>query len=224
MGVKFIMLYDSRNIFDDKEKFLLKKLKVVLINDFNELANKNLERYKMLIILDGGTIENYDKFAIREFEKHHIPLISINRVPKEDVFQLVFNIINVQIDFNELTHINNDKIIEALIYIEKNLQDSDLNLKKVSNHLYLNTSYFSRFFSEVMGVGFKDYLIKLRISKAKQMLQNGHSVTEVCMSIGYTSLSYFSNFFKKEVGISPSSYRKRYHNLVKEDNDVRKIL
>ncbi|SDK00406.1 helix-turn-helix transcriptional regulator [Sediminibacillus albus] len=224
MGVKHTILYDAKNTFGDKEKFLLKKLKVVLIDNFHVLENKNLERYKMLIILEGSHIANYDKSVIKEFEKRHIPLISINKVPKEEVFELVFNIINVQIDFNELTHLNNEKIIEALIYIEKNLQNSDLCLKNVSNHLFLNTAYFSRFFRGIMGIGFKDYLIKLRISKAKQMLESGHLVTDVCMAIGYTNLSYFSKVFKKEVGVSPSCYRKRYHMTDKEDNNVRKIL
>ncbi|GLO68393.1 MULTISPECIES: helix-turn-helix domain-containing protein [Oceanobacillus] len=222
MGVKFTVLHDSNNIFDNKEKFFLKKLKVILINDFSFFKNKKIRDYKMLIVLEGDT--NDGESVFKKFEQQHIPLIRVSRVPKDDIFELVFNIINVQIDFNELTHISNDKIIEALIYIEKNLQDSDLNLKKVSNHLFLNTSYFSRFFSEVMGVGFKDYLIKLRISKGKQLLQKGYTVTEVCMAIGYTNLSYFSKVFKKEVGINPSDYRKRYHFFNKEDKDAKKIL
>ncbi|WP_433956812.1 helix-turn-helix domain-containing protein [Cytobacillus horneckiae] len=224
MGVKCTLLYDAMNIFDDKEKFLLEKLKVVLISNLKVLENKNLERYKMLIILEGNNLMNDEKLVLKEFDKTHFPLIWVNRVPKEDIFELVFNMINEQIDFNELTHVNNEKIIEALIYIEENFQNSDLNLKNVSNHLFLNTAYFSRFFRETTGIGFKDYLIKLRISKAKQMLANGHLVTDVCMSIGYSNLSYFSQIFKKEVGLCPSNFRKRNHSIYKEENNVRKIL
>ncbi|GAA0420571.1 MAG: helix-turn-helix transcriptional regulator [Bacillota bacterium] len=224
MGVKCILLYDAKKILDDREVFLLKKLKVVLIRDLKTLEKKNLERYKMLIIIEGNNLINDGQMLIEEFEKLHIPLIRVNTVPKEDIFELIFNIINVQIDFNELTHVNNEKLIEALLYIENNLQNSNLNLKSVANHLFLNTAYFSRFFRESMGIGFKDYLIKLRIAKAKDMLENGQLVTDVCMSVGYTNLSYFSQIFKKEVGFSPSIYRKYYQLMTKEEKNVQKIL
>ncbi|WP_289891349.1 helix-turn-helix domain-containing protein [Virgibacillus pantothenticus] len=220
MNEKYTLLYDTKDIFDEREKFLLRNLKVVLMSDLKLLERKDLEKYNMLIILESDNLSKGENINQKGFDRAHISIIRISQVPKADVFELIINIINTQIDFNELTHISNEKIIEALLYIDNNLQNSDLNLKSVSNYVYLNTSYFSRFFKGSMGIGFNDYIIQLRISKAKQMLANGHLVTDVCMAIGYTNVSYFSQIFKKRVGVTPSKFRKRYYSINKEENNV----
>lgn len=216
LRVNRTLLYDKDNIFNDKEKFILKKLKIVLVSDLRFLKKRPIEKAKMVIVLNEQITD--------DLEKLDIPLIRINEMPKAQIFLLICNIVNAKIQFNDLINVNDEKIIEALIFIENNLHDNNLNLKSVANHLYVNSTYFSRLFRKSMGVGFKHYLIKLRIKRSKYLLGNGRLVTDVSLSVGYTNLSYFSQIFKKEVGVSPSVYRKRYHLMNCEVNNVKKVL
>ena len=55
---------------------------------------------------------------------------------------------------------------------------------------------------------FSDYLIKVRVGRAKELLMEGRSVEEVCERVGYDDSNYFIKIFKKYVGVTPSKYRK----------------
>ena len=103
----------------------------------------------------------------------------------------------------------------SLAYMEENLFDSDLTLEKVSSQAYLSRCHYSRIFRNYFGTGFKEYIIDKRVQKAKLLLREGHSVTEVCFAVGYNDLTHFSRIFKKWVGITPSSFRKNWINKAK---------
>ena len=53
-----------------------------------------------------------------------------------------------------------------------------------------------------------DYVARLRIERAKHLLRSGHSVTDVCLEVGFTGLGSFSSRFKSLVGVSPSEYAR----------------
>lgn len=98
------------------------------------------------------------------------------------------------------------KIInEALTFMQNNYQHSSLNIDVVANTIGLSTSYFSTVFRNETGITFTDYLIRLRMEKAKSLLENGNmKIYEVSMCVGYDNAAYFSAAFKKYFGKSPS--------------------
>ncbi len=74
----------------------------------------------------------------------------------------------------------------------------------------LSEVYFRRLFSEVYGISPINYLIDLRIKKAREMLESDFSsISAVASSLGYASIYDFSRDFKRHVGVSPTSYAKR---------------
>lgn len=84
---------------------------------------------------------------------------------------------------------------------------------KLSNFLTKNMSYdyshLSRVFSNEEGHTIERYLIKLRIEKAKELLEDKRvNVSEVAYKLGYVSAAHFSRQFKRIVGVSPSDYRE----------------
>ncbi|WP_214482994.1 helix-turn-helix transcriptional regulator [Bacillus sp. SM2101] len=102
---------------------------------------------------------------------------------------------------------SNSLFQSSLSYIEENLCEHDLSLEKVASQVYVSKYHYSRMFQKNVGIGFKEYIIRKRIQKAKLLLQKGDSVTDVCFSIGYNDLTHFARMFKKIVGINPSVYR-----------------
>lgn len=99
-------------------------------------------------------------------------------------------------------------INRAIEFINKNY-NSMLSLDDVSMEVDVTPYYFSRLFKEEMNIGFVEYVAKLRIEKAKELLNcSGMSMKEICLEVGYTDPNYFSRQFKKYEGVSPTEYRE----------------
>ncbi|GIO70079.1 AraC family transcriptional regulator [Paenibacillus sp. FSL M7-1455] len=96
---------------------------------------------------------------------------------------------------------------KALAYIRERFQE-ELSLEDAAEHVHLNPYYFSKVFKQQTGETFIDYVTRLRIDKAKDLMKNGElSLKEVCYAVGYKDPNYFSRVFKKVTGVSPSEYR-----------------
>ncbi len=94
-------------------------------------------------------------------------------------------------------------------YIEKNYGDSELNLKKCSEDLYLSSNYISMILKKETGKTFVDYLNEYRIKKALELLSGPENrVYEVSTQVGFTHPTYFSSVFKKITGVSPKQYKE----------------
>ncbi|WP_143306468.1 chromate resistance protein ChrB domain-containing protein [Chitinophaga vietnamensis] len=86
----------------------------------------------------------------------------------------------------------------------------NLSLKGLSETLQVHPAYLSREFSKYFDdLSFGDYVRKLRIDKAVQLLNSTtHSLTEIAYLTGFSDQSHFTRIFKKVMGKSPSAYRK----------------
>jgi len=98
-----------------------------------------------------------------------------------------------------------EKIIE---YINKNYSDPNLSLVSIADEFKVTPQYLSLFFKEMTGQKLSDYIINLRIEKAKYLLINSTlSISEISQHVGYNYPTNFINAFKKRVGISPAKFR-----------------
>lgn len=100
------------------------------------------------------------------------------------------------------------KIWPAIEFIDKNYQNK-LSLEQLSATLNLNREYFCRIFKEATHVTPVDYVNFVRIWKAENLLTStDHSILEISMEVGFSSVSYFNRVFKKQKKVTPSAYRK----------------
>ncbi|WP_028526012.1 chromate resistance protein ChrB domain-containing protein [Runella limosa] len=85
-----------------------------------------------------------------------------------------------------------------------------LNLKEISKELDLNPSYLSREFSKYFdNLSYGEYIRKLRIEKAVELLENSNrTLTEIAYLTGFSDQSHFTRIFKKLKGQNPSEFRK----------------
>ncbi|HST66632.1 MAG TPA: helix-turn-helix transcriptional regulator [Mycobacteriales bacterium] len=90
-----------------------------------------------------------------------------------------------------------------------------LDVPALARVALMSPAHFSRQFHKAYGESPYSYLMTRRIERAKALLRNGDlSVTEVCMTVGCTSLGSFSSRFTELVGESPSAYRARDHRAL----------
>jgi two-component system response regulator YesN len=94
-----------------------------------------------------------------------------------------------------------------LDYIHTHYMES-LTLTEVAKAFHFNPSYLSTFFASHNPEGFNEYLNKIRVDKASELLRGGEaSISEISGMVGYSDHSYFTKVFKKRTGLSPSQYR-----------------
>ncbi|MFB9752679.1 response regulator [Paenibacillus hodogayensis] len=93
-------------------------------------------------------------------------------------------------------------------YMRSHYQD-DLSLEKVAAIVYLNPVYFSQLFKQKTGQGFKEYVIQLRLEKARLLLANPkRKLADIAELIGYQDVRHFAQVFRKRYGVTPSEYRQ----------------
>ncbi|GLX69397.1 response regulator [Paenibacillus glycanilyticus] len=93
-------------------------------------------------------------------------------------------------------------------YMEQHY-NREVTLQDISERFYLSREYISRRFKQEMGENVFDYLGRIRVEKAKLLLQNPNlKIAQIAEMVGYDDDKYFSKVFKKFEGQSPNQYRK----------------
>lgn len=99
------------------------------------------------------------------------------------------------------------EVMEACKYVSMHLERK-ISLDEVASYLYLNPSYFSRLFKKEVGETFVEYVTKLKINRAKELLEHTiEPVGKICERLGYDNQSYFIKVFKNNVGVTPMEFR-----------------
>ena len=86
----------------------------------------------------------------------------------------------------------------------------NLSLSLLEEKLHLNKFYISHLISGKLGLRFNDYVNSLRVSEAcRYLLNSNHSVTEISALVGFNTPRTFNRAFIKQMGVSPTEYRRR---------------
>lgn len=97
------------------------------------------------------------------------------------------------------------RIVQAKLYIDTNYAEN-IDLNNIADEAYFSKFHFIRLFKKIYNKTPYQYLTFVRIEKAMQLLRTDISVSEVCYSVGFESISSFSGLFKRIVGLTPSAY------------------
>ena len=97
----------------------------------------------------------------------------------------------------------------AMDYIQKNYMDPCLSLNSICSYLNISTSYFSTIFKEMTGETFIEVLTRVRMEKAKELLENTTMKNyEIAEKVGFSDPHYFGISFKKITGKTPTEYAR----------------
>jgi AraC-like DNA-binding protein len=94
--------------------------------------------------------------------------------------------------------------------------DDELSLTKVAKFSNISGNHLSEKFKEVTGVNFVDYISRIRVGKARDLLQNSNlRISEIAFAVGFQSLSQFNRVFKKLTRKSPTQFRTAHNKRAK---------
>ncbi len=103
-------------------------------------------------------------------------------------------------------------INKAIEYIQNNYQNM-ITVSQIATYISLNRSYLSLLFQKYIHMSPQQFLMKFRITKAKEMLtESTFTISQIAYSCGYSNQLAFSKAFRKITGTSPSHYRKEHLN------------
>lgn len=98
-------------------------------------------------------------------------------------------------------------------YMEEHMGE-EFSREQAAEAVYLNPAYLSRLFRKETGSSLTDYLVKLRIAKARADLEKTNNrISDIAVAVGYSNFSHFSKLFKKGTGLTPQEYRKKYQSV-----------
>ena len=87
----------------------------------------------------------------------------------------------------------------------------NITLNDIADIVFLNPAYLSAMFKKETGQTLTQYLIDVRIDKAKEMLRNPErTIGEIACMVGYQDERHFSKLFSKMTGVKPTEYRRFY--------------
>ncbi len=110
---------------------------------------------------------------------------------------------------------NRNQLIEDIMqYIAEHYSSPTLSVSTIAHAFSFNYHYLSKLFSQQTCINIKKYITKIRIHKAKEIIDTGScSLQEVCFLVGYEDPSYFSKCFKAFYGVTPSQYVENRRRL-----------
>ncbi|WP_042168091.1 AraC family transcriptional regulator [Paenibacillus gorillae] len=167
---------------------------LVCITQMNQMLNDENKKLGMrfgelnLIFTEMETLGQAKHWLLTQFDEYRKSLESIQHLKENKFYR---------------------KIEETIQYIQNNYSDSNLSVEMLAEVAGYTPNYFSKLFKEMTGINSGEYIRKVRIGKAKELLKNDeHKVSDVAEICGYVNSSHFYSAFKKVVGMTPSAYRE----------------
>lgn len=105
------------------------------------------------------------------------------------------------------------EVENAIHYFHENYA-KPINIEEYAASQHMSISWFIRSFRQYTGVPPRQYIIMIRIAKAKELLDGSDcNINEISAMVGYENALYFSRIFKKQEGISPLTYKKQNRGI-----------
>jgi len=202
-GIKYSFNPSSAFILPKGSSYFLSNLEdgIFLLIDFecdnlhlNSLTNISLSDPKAYI-RDFKLLSNYFIFSDKRLKRFQLIYEILERLDSEQTQNPLFSIIN---------------------YIENNFSDCSLTNKVLAEELGISEIYFRRLFFNNFGITPKQFILDIRIKKAKQLLSNNkYSVTDISERCGFASVYHFCKIFKIKTNMTPTEYanKKRIYNI-----------
>lgn len=100
-----------------------------------------------------------------------------------------------------------EQIARAIHWTKRNVADA--TLQGMVDASGLDAGIFRKHFCALIGLPPLQYLMRLRLQRAKEWMERGANVTEIAHGLGFSSSQYFATVFRKYEGFTPSEFRRR---------------
>ncbi len=224
-------IYEAENgmealkIVEDKEvDFILADINMPRMNGLEfAKAAKNINKKIKLAFITGYDYFEYAREALKIGADDYV----LKPVSKKDIYEILSRMIEKKkeemgtaklrevverLTKNDSPNISNgeDKTAKEVIMnkIEGNIANKNFSLNMLAEELGFSTGYFSSMFKKLFNINFREYLLNLRLEKAKILILSTNLKNyEVAEAIGIDDPNYFSACFKKKYGMTVTDYR-----------------
>jgi len=213
-------IVESFDYAEEAIEYLAENVVDVVFSDINLPGLSGLEFIQMLrqrnstikfVIVSGYSDFSYMQTAIR-MEVFDYLLKPISKDKANEILERLKERLDIEKGIvNEVEDeiydtIHNTKFQNLVKYINNNYSDK-LSLQSLAERFGLNMSYCSQLFNKYYNCGFSDYIIKIRMTKAANLLIEGtFSISEVAEMVCY-EYTYFNKLFKEYYGVTPYQYK-----------------
>jgi two-component system response regulator YesN len=185
--LEFLPDYSLNNL-----QIMFMQILIEVTNQLHNYSSQDWDLHKefkitLQLLLNSRSIEEVNDVLLEHFESiiNHIELI--------DTSKFLGTLIN-----------------DVIQYLKEHYSEQ-VSLNVLAAKFYVHPIYLSRLFKEKTGVNFIDYLTKIRINKAKELLLLPEfKIYDICFMVGYESPRYFSKIFKQYTSISPKEFKENY--------------
>lgn len=178
---------------------------------FNFEEGYSFEKYSLDKKIVPITPNPLEEIFIRLEDAYERRDVASKIIQKAILYELFYKIIKLQLSL-EVTGKNEIKIAEAVGYINRNIarKISLLELCEITNY---SEPHLRRLFYEKFSLSPLNYIMKIRIEKAKEIIAiEDLPVSAVASLCGFDNPSYFIKQFKKQVGVTPKEYKAKFFN------------
>jgi len=204
--VSIVSLYFSPELIykpgDDELNLNFLKIFYYRAENFNHIISKEDVDIKVLKLIYNIYIElqnknNYYELAVKTFLQELL-LVLLHYF--DDL------LLDTRIIYDK-NHKNMERIREVFLLVTKSY-NKNISLGEAAKAACMSPVYFCRFFKNVTGFTFKEYLIHFKIDKAKELLtKSSRSITDIAFEAGFDNLSYFYRVFKNYTKLNPKEFR-----------------
>lgn len=206
-------VYEASNGLEALEKFQAHQPHLILADinmpkmdglSFSEQVKKQNPTVKIALVT-GYDYFDYAVQALKLGVDDYI-LKPISKKDIEEVLQKLILKMESEAVKSEVGESSTDNIIDEIL--EEHQYSPDFSLKVLSGLLGYSSNHLSSVFKKQYGMTFQDYLINVRIEKAKRLiLTTDMKNYEIADQVGFNDVNYFGSRFKKIVGMSPKQYK-----------------
>lgn len=192
-------LVDSHNARD--------VLQFLLLHPFSEQGNSFY--FYINILKDGDDIMRLLEDMTGEYLQRRE---GYQTVLRGDLLVLLAKLFRLAIERNRksLGKYQKEIVDDAIVYLQDNYS-RPLSIEDVAKKALLSPSYFSSVFKAHTGASITDYVQRLRISKACNMLvETDYTIDEIISKVGYNDSKFFYKIFKRYTSLTPGEYKRRH--------------
>lgn len=142
---------------------------------------------------------NYNNMTLTSLMKMKAALLDI----------IAFYIEKAEIEDVLMPSTKSSEVLKKLLQLMDSYLHEDITIETMAKHVHLHPNYLIKLFKTHMGISPAQYLRKIRVERAKQLLTiSDMCVTDIAVSTGFSDIFHFSNMFKNHTGYAPTEFRK----------------
>ena len=184
-------------------------LDIIYSKNFIQNSLTNYMEYNLFFDMRGTIIKTSggvsEKLDLKEVINSNYSTMNVTEI--FDTMKNAYYSICNEVSNKKRSH--NNQLLEKLTdYIQSNYFSSEVSACNIASQFNISECYFSQFFKEQIGETFSDYLEKIRINRACELLtEKKMSVEDTSRLVGYNSAYTFRRAFKRVTGVLPTEYR-----------------